>query len=127
VPNPTEPSPPSRLRRWLGWLPLLVFGLVMVIGYRVWTDRLEASPITAAHAGFLDFMAENSPKARDYRNRYYAKFGRQSVASKHFEQVCAAMLRSAVDDNVDPAQHSAPMANGCKSRGRRYPGVELPD
>src|SRR5688572_3387885 len=116
-----------RLRSWLGWLPLLVFGLVSVVGYRVWTDRLEASPVTADHARFLDFIAEHSPQARDYRSRYYAKFGRPDIASKHFEQVCAAMVRAALDDRVDPAEHSAAMTRGCRSRGRRFPGLELPD
>jgi hypothetical protein len=116
----------SRVRRWIGWIPLVAFGLAVLIGYRLWTDRLEQSPVAEVHAGFLDFMAEHSPKAREYRNEYYRKFGRSNVASRHFEQVCAAMHAAAVDDNVDPSAYSNPMAAACKSRGRKYLRGELP-
>ena len=116
----------SLLRRLVGWIPLVSLGLVAVIGYRVWTDKLEWSPVTKDHAGFLDFMAEHSPNARQYRSRYLQKFGRESVASRHFEQVCAAMVASAVADNVDPTRYSEPMTRGCKIRGRKYARGELP-
>jgi len=71
-------------------------------------------------------MAERSPKARDYRLGYEAKFGRDNVASEHFEQVCAAMVRLAVEDQVDPAAHSSLMAKGCSGFARKYPGTALP-
>jgi hypothetical protein len=105
---------------------LLGFGAAVLVGYRVWTDKLEDSPVIEVHAGFLNFMAERSPKAREFRSRYYAKFGRNSVASKHFEQVCAVMYRAALDDNVDPTQHSELMAKGCRAFGRKHPTSELP-
>jgi hypothetical protein len=116
----------ARVRSWLSWVPLLTLGLAGIIGYRLWTDKLEQSPVAEPHSAFLNFMVEHSPNAREYRNRYYRKFGRDSVASKHYEQVCAAMVRSTVDDGVDPATHSEPMANVCKSLGRKYPPGELP-
>jgi hypothetical protein len=83
-------------------------------------------PVEEVHAGFLNFMAENSSKAHEYRDLYYKKFRRESVASKHFEQVCAAMYQSAVADNVNPERYSEPMARGCKSFGRRHLPGELP-
>ena len=117
---------PSRLRRWAGWLPLLLFLGLSLAGYRWWTDRLKQSPVAEVHARFLDFMAERSPKARAYRSAYAARFGRDSVASEHFEQVCAAMLGLAVEDHVDPGEHSRPMAERCRALGRKYPGTALP-
>jgi len=87
---------------------------------------MEQSGVTEVHASFLNFMAERSPKAREYRSSYYRKFGRDSVASKHFEQVCAVMYRSALDDNVSPSEHSELMAKGCKAFGRKHPTLELP-
>ena len=116
----------SRLRSWVGWVPLLGLGFAGIIGYRVWTDKLEQSPVAEVHAGFLNFMADHSPTARAYRNLYYKKFERESIASKHFEQVCAAMYQSTVDDSVDPESYSELMAKGCKSFGRKYPPGELP-
>lgn len=116
----------SRFRRWVGWVPLLALCLVSLVGYRVWTDRLRQSPVADAHARFLDFMADRSPKALAYRIDYYKKFERDSVASEHFEQVCAAMYRLAVADKVNPADHSSLMANGCRTFGRKHPGTDLP-
>jgi hypothetical protein len=116
----------SRFRQWIGWLPLLAFCLFALVGYRVWTDKLKQSPVDPVHARFLDFMAERSPKARAYRLGYEQNFGRNSVASEHFEQVCAVMYRLAVEDKVDPAAHSSLMAKGCKAFGRKHPGTSLP-
>ena len=125
-----EPDPPvesaTRFRRWLGWLPLLVLCGASLVGYRIWTDRLKQSPVVAVHADFLDFMAGRSPKAMAYRLGYYKKFERDSVASEHFEQVCAAMYSLAVEDQIDPAEHSAMMAKGCRAFGRKHPGTQLP-
>jgi hypothetical protein len=116
----------SRFRSWAGWLPLLGFVGAVLVGYRLWSDQMEQSRITEVHASFLNFMAERSPKAREYRSSYYRKFGRDTVASKHFEQVCAVMYRSARSDNVDPSEHSELMAKGCRAFGRKHPSAELP-
>jgi hypothetical protein len=126
----TEPDPQaervSRYGRWVGWIPLLALCVVPLAGYRIWTDRLKQSPVAEVHARFLDFMAGRSPRAQAYRIDYYSKFERDSVASEHFEQVCAAMYSLAVEDKLDPADYSTMMAKGCKAFGRRYPGTELP-
>jgi hypothetical protein len=116
----------SRFRRWVGWLPLLALCAGSLVGYRVWTDRLKQSAVADVHAQFLDFMAGHSPKALAYRIDYYKKFERDSVASQHFEQVCASMYSLAVEDKVNPADHSTMMAKGCKAFGRKYPGTALP-
>ena len=118
------PAPDARFARvscggaGSGWLPLLAFFPVALVGYRRWTDRLRQSPVAEVHARFLDFVAERSPKARAYRSGYHGRFARDSVASEHFEQVCAVMHRLAVEDNADPADHSSPMAKRCKGLGR---------
>jgi len=116
----------SRFRRWIGWIPLVALCVFSLAGYRFWTDRLKQSPVADVHARFLDFMAGRSPKALAYRIDYYHKFERDSVASEHFEQVCAAMYSLAVQDKLDPADYSTAMAKGCKAFGRKYPGTELP-
>ena len=117
----------AHLRSWLSWVPLLALAVAGIIGYRMWTDRLEQSPVAEVHAGFLNFMAEHSPRAQEYRHLYYRKFGRESVASKHFEQVCAAMLNSAIADGAQPAKYSEPMTKGCQSFARKYPLGALPE
>lgn len=122
----TPVARPSRLRRAVGWVPLLAFCGLSLVGYRWWSDHLRQSPVAEVHARYLDFLAERSAQASAYRDAYYGKFGRDSVASEHFEQVCATMLRLALQDQVDPAAHSAPMAPRCSALGRKYPGLGLP-
>ena len=71
--------------------------------------------------------ASESAQAQAYRTRYYQKFGRHSVASKHFEQVCAAMTVAAGRDGVDANRYSAPMSRACRSLARKYVPDALPD
>jgi len=57
---------------------------------------------------------------------YNAKFGRETVASRHFEQVCGVMTRLAQAEGVNPAAYSGEMAAACRQLGGYYPGDELP-
>jgi hypothetical protein len=115
-----------RFKSLIGWFPMLAFAGLTILGLRHWTDKMEDAPVEQVHAKFLDFMASESAQAGAYRNGYYAKFQRESVASKHFEQVCAAMLAAALRDNVDPTNYSVPMARRCRAVGKKYPPGALP-
>jgi hypothetical protein len=117
----------SVFKEIVGWAPLLLFLAACLIGYRLWAQKMEASPIAAVHQKFLEFMATRSASAKEYQETYFRKFGRDSVASKHFEQVCAAMFSLAVQDGVDPARHSAPSARACRSFAKKYAAGALPD
>ena len=115
------------LRSALGWLALVAFAGLTLVGFRLVTDQLKDAPVEVAHARFLDFLAAESAQAQAYRTRYYQKFGRHSVASKHFEQVCAAMTVAAGRDGVDASRYSAPMSRACRSLARKYVPDALPD
>lgn len=117
----------SRWKGLAGWLPLLALAALSLAGYRYWTDRLKDSPVAPVHAAFLDHLAAQSEQARRYRQAYADRFGRDSVASRHFEQVCAAMVAAAQRDGVDPAAYSEPMARSCRSVGRKFASGALPD
>ena len=117
----------SVLKEIVGWAPLLIFLAACLIGYRLWAQKMEVSPVATVHQEFLAFLAARSPGAKAYQERYFSKFGRDSVASKHFEQVCAAMFSLAVQDGVDPARHSAPSARARRSFSKKYAPGALPD
>jgi hypothetical protein len=115
------------IRAVVGWVPVLAFAGLTLTGYRLVTDRLKDAPVEPVHARFLEFLAVESAQAGTYRSRYDAKFSRDTVASKHFEQVCAAMLAAALRDQVDPSRHSAPIARSCRALVRKFPSDALPD
>jgi hypothetical protein len=117
----------ARLRSLIGWIPILAFAGLTLLALRQWTDTMEVTSVEPTHAKFLDFLATESVRASAYRGSYYAKFQRETVASKHFEQVCAAMLTAALQDDVDPTNYSAPMARRCRAVGKKYPPAALPD
>ena len=125
--SPTITRPKSLLREAAGWAPLVLFVTACLVGYRHWSDKMEASPVAPVHANFLDFMAAQSTAAQAYRQLYFQKFGRDSVASKHFEHVCASMVTLAAQDGVDPARHSQPSARACKAFAKKYALGTLPD
>jgi hypothetical protein len=117
----------SLFKEIVGWAPLLIFLAACLIGYRLWAEKMEVSPVATVHQEFLAFMATRSSAAKAYQDSYFNKFGRDSVASKHFEQVCAAMFALAMQDGVDPARHSAPSARACRSFARKYSAGALPE
>ncbi len=99
---------------------------VLLMAFRTWTDRQLGAPIAQDYAAFLDTLANGSPRARAYRASYLHHFARPTVAARHFEQVCATMLRMAESDGWVVPSHTAAMARGCRQHQRRYGGDALP-
>ncbi|RYF01230.1 MAG: hypothetical protein EOO32_04705 [Comamonadaceae bacterium] len=98
----------------------------LLVGLRLWTDYQLDSPIAPEYAEFLDVLAEHSPQARAYRASYRHHFGRDAVASRHFEQVCATMLRMAESDGAAVPPKDTAMADGCRHLIPKYSGEALP-
>lgn len=104
-----------------------LLGLALVLmALRAWTDRQLSAPIAQDYAALLDTLADGSARARVYRASYFHHFARPTVAARHFEQVCATMLRMAESDGWVVPSHSAPMARGCRQHQPRYGGDALP-
>lgn len=123
----TDAPKPSFLRQWGVLIAFGVLAVGTLVGFRTWTEAKAQAPVTREYAGFLDYMAERSPQAREYRQTYYRKFARDTVASQHFEQVCAVMHRVALDEGAEPGKYSEHMSRGCEQLARIYIGTELPD
>lgn len=114
------------IRQWGLLVAFGVFAIGTLVGFRYWTDHQADQPVIPPYGGYLEHLATGSAAARSYRLAYNAKFGRETVASRHFEQVCGVMTRLAQADGVNPAAYSSEMATGCRQFADYYPGDELP-
>jgi predicted negative regulator of RcsB-dependent stress response len=111
------------------WGMLIGFGLFVACtfaGFRYWTEYQADQPIAAQYRGFIDHLAANSAKANDYQQAYQRSFGRQTVASRHFEQVCAVMARMAESDGVNTDTYSSEIGYSCRRLARHFVSDELP-
>lgn len=114
------------IRQWGVLVAFGVFAVCALIGFRYWTDYQADQPVIKPYGGYLAHLASGSVAAKSYLQAYNAKFGRDTVASRHFEQVCSVMTRLAQAEGVDPAEYSRDMAAACRQLAGYYPAGELP-
>lgn len=109
-------------------MPIGAVALVgsLLVAFRAWTDYQLEAPVAADYAGFLDALAAQSPQAMAYRAAYGHHFSRDTVAARHFEQVCATMLRMAESDGATVPPSDAAMADGCRRHMSQYAADALP-
>lgn len=100
--------------------------VALLVGMRTWTDYQLDAPIAPEYAEFLDVLADHSAKAHAYRASYRHHFAREAVAARHFEQVCATMLRMAESDGATVPSKDVAMADGCRHFIPKYSGDALP-
>lgn len=112
--------------RWAFPLTALLSVAALLVAFRAWTDHQMSAPIAQNYSEFLDVLANRSEQARAYRASYKHHFARDKVASRHFEQVCATMLRMAQSDGAEIAEKDAAMAEGCRQHQSKYGGDALP-
>ena len=96
-----QPSNPSLGALWQEWRQLIVLGSCVVgfvIFFQFWGPYRANLPIVPEYRRYLDHLATHSPRAQQYADAYYREHGRPTIASKHFEHVCAAMTTLAVED-----------------------------
>ena len=115
----TPQSPKSFLRQWGALIGFGVMVIALILGYSAWTEYQANQPIVEEYDAYLRFLAERSPKARDYRARYQKRYARETVVSGDFPRVCAQMTHLAEDEGVDVAGFRGPMAFNCR-RFRAY-------
>ncbi|AYM95639.1 hypothetical protein EAG14_05400 [Acidovorax sp. 1608163] len=121
------PQPRSFAREWG---PLIAFGIVvlaLLVGWRLWTDHMAQAPVEAKYAEYLSALAEHSESARELLERYQKRYERNTIASKHFEAMCAAMTEFAQDDGVDPDSFSQGIADTCRQFIHGTATGEVPD
>ncbi|MET3373658.1 hypothetical protein ABIC89_002720 [Variovorax boronicumulans] len=99
------------------WGLLVLFGVSILATFalfRVWTEHQADQPVIEPYQHYLNEVAAQSKSARKYLENYFARYERQSVASQHFEPVCASVTTLADRDGVDPEIVSMPMARACR-------------
>jgi hypothetical protein len=108
---------------WREWRHLIVLGSCIVgfvIFFQFWFRYQEMQPIVIEYKRYLDYLVAHSPKARTYETEYFRTHGRDTVASKHFEHVCAAMTGLAVEDGFAPAAYPDFPAQWCFERSAYF-------
>lgn len=110
-----EPVKKSFLREWGSLIAFGMFAVTVLIGFRLWTEHQENQPVADAYRDYLAHLASRSKGANEYLEGYYAKHARRSVASRHFESVCATMTRLADGEGVHPEEFSSHMARACRT------------
>ena len=117
----TKPQP--SLSIWQEWRHLIVLGGV-ILGFSLlfpfWASYRADLPIVADYGRYLDYLTEHSPKAKHYAETYYREYGRDTVASKHFEHVCAAMSGLAVQDGFTLKDYPGFPAEWCLERSAYF-------
>jgi hypothetical protein len=114
------------LKEWGVLVGFAAAALAGTLGVRLWSDVRANDPIIPAYQGMIDYLAKESPKAGQYRQSYYDKFQRSTVASKHFEHVCGAMIRLAETDGKKGDGYSETMTRGCREFMPSASDIALP-
>lgn len=108
---------------WHDWHHLIVLGsfvVASVVFFQFWFRYQENQPIVTEYSRYLDYLSEHSPKASRYAATYFNEHGRATVASKHFEHVCAAMTGLAVEDGFTLTQYPDFPAEWCHQRSAYF-------
>lgn len=104
---------------WREWRHLIVLGSCVVgfaIFFQFWFRHQENQPIVVEYSRYLDYLVARSPKAKSYAFEYFRTHDRDTVASKHFEHVCAAMTGLAVEDGFALRDYPGYPAQWCYDR-----------
>lgn len=108
---------------WQEWRHLIVLGSVVVgfsLLFPLWAHYRANLPIVPEYGRYLDYLISHSPKARSYADAYYREQHRDTVASKHFEHVCAAMTGLAVEDGFTLKDYPDFPAEWCHDRSAYF-------
>lgn len=92
---------PSTLRKGVRLAVVLLVLAGLLVGFRLWRTSLENAPVDASYRDFLEYVTAQSPAARLYLGRYYQRYARDTVAARHFYQVCSSVTHLADRDGVD--------------------------
>ena len=99
---PAPPTPPKpRAKPWITLVVVLALLVGAAYGFRMWKTALENAPVDESFRNYLEYVAERSPAAALHLQRYYTRYQRTTVASRHFQPICASVTALAERDKVD--------------------------
>jgi hypothetical protein len=112
------------------WGVLIAFGMFVCTVFaaaRLWMDHAANAPVDDGYARYLNAVSEKSRGASEHLDRYYSRYSRRTVASKHFESMCGAMTVLADHDGFNPERVSVELARTCRMFTRGRTTGEVPD
>jgi hypothetical protein len=130
--DPASPPPPTpeteaasneRPGIWRKWHHLIVLGcfvVIYMIGFKFWATYQADLPIVDVYRSYLDYLDSRSPKAQAYEATYFREKGRDTIASRHFEHLCAVMTALAIEDGYLPTDYTDIPAPWCYERSVHY-------
>ena len=86
---------------------ILVFGAL--VGLRVFLDYRADLPIVDPYLTTIAEISSESPRARRRLEQYYAKYHRETVASKHYPGMCDELQKLAAEDGIKRSLHCPPL------------------
>lgn len=96
----------------------LVLALVACLaGFRLWKQQLEEAPVDALYRDYLAYVAARVPAADLHLKRYHQRYGRDTVAAKHFKPICRSVTAMADQQALDlGASEWHTLAGSCRTR-----------
>lgn len=80
----------------------LVLALVACMaGFRFWKQQLEDAPVDALYRDYLAYVTARVPAADLHLQRYYQRYGRDTVAARHFKPLCRSVTAMADQQALD--------------------------
>jgi hypothetical protein len=116
-----EHSEPAGI--WKKWGHLIVLGSFIglyMIGFKFWATYQGDLAVVPVYRNYLDHLVSHSPKAKAYEDTYFREQGRDTVASRHFEHLCAVMTGLAVEDGFQLADYPDIPAPWCHERSAYF-------
>lgn len=95
---------PRRTPIWKKALPVTALVLALVAcmaGFRIWKQNLEDAPVDALYRDYLAYVAARVPAADLHLKRYYQRYGRDTVAARHFQPLCRSVTALADQQPLD--------------------------
>lgn len=115
------------LRQWGVLIAFAAVGIAAIGGFRMWTEHQADQPIVEPYKAYVAGLAAASPRAADFLKRYQAVYGRDTVMSKHYLQMCAVMTRVAAEEGAHPEKIHAGQAGTCSAMAQMMvEPLELP-
>lgn len=108
---------------WREWRHLIVLGsfiLCYMVGFKYWATWQADQPIVNDYRRYLDYLAAHSPQAAAYEREYHRTKQRDSVASRHFEHVCAVMTALAAEEGFKLEDYPDFPSLWCHERSVHY-------
>lgn len=105
------------------WRAVLISGGLILLGVGAWmlqTRSMANAPVVSPYVEVIQAYYVKSPKAKQRLDEYYAKYERDTVATKHYVHLCYELSIVAYQDGIKNADIPLPGDGVCPNLGWFY-------